>query len=115
MARFLEVLERREQQRVRREFPCALLVEGCRYRGLVRDLSAQGLYVQTPGELPEGADAIVTLHTPEGKRFILETSVPYRRQLSHSLAALSVGGVGMHIQEPCAAYLRWVESVTGEE
>jgi hypothetical protein len=115
MAEFLEALERREQQRTRQEFPCVLLAEGCRYRGLVQDVSARGLFVQTPGDLPPGVNAIVTFRTPEGRRFTLETSVPYRRQLSHSLACLGFGGVGLHIQQPSSAYLRWVEGVRGEE
>ena len=115
MAEFVEALERREQGRIRQEFPCVLLVDGCRYRGLVQDVSAQGLYVQTPGELPTGVDAIVTFRTPEGRRFTLETSVPHRRQLSHSTASLGTGGVGLHIQHPSRSYLRWVEGVRGEE
>ena len=115
MAQFVESLERRDQPRMRRELPCTLLVKEGRYRGLVRDLSAWGLFVQTPGDLPPGSDAIVSFRTPEGQRFVLETSVPYRRQVSHSLATVSAGGVGLHIQDPPAVYLRWVEGVAASE
>jgi hypothetical protein len=115
MAQFVESLERRDQPRIRRELPCTLQVEERRLRGLVRDVSAWGLFVQTPGDLPPGSDAIVAFRTPEGQRFVLETSVPYRRQVSHSLAALSAGGVGLRIQDPPAVYLRWVEGVSADE
>ena len=69
MTQLVESLERRVQPRMRQELPCVLLVEGCRHRGMVRDISAWGLFVQTPGELPRAADAIVAFRTPEGKRF----------------------------------------------
>ena len=107
----MESLERRNQPRLRRELPCTLLVEGRRHRGLVRDISALGLFVETPDPVPPGADVIVELRIPEGRRFVLETSVPYRRPVSQSLASHTTGGVGLHIQDPSRAYLRWVEAV----
>jgi hypothetical protein len=115
MGRLMESLERRNQPRVRRELPCTLLVEGRRQRGLVRDISAWGLYVQTPAPVPSGADVIVELRIPEGRRFVLEASVPYRRPVSHSLASHSTEGVGLHIQDPSRAYRRWVEGVGAGE
>ncbi len=95
MRQMLESLERRDQPRVRQEFPCSLLIGGRRHRGFVQDLSVRGLFVQTPGELPPGADAIVAFRTPEGRRFVLETSVPHRRHVSLSLASLGARGVGL--------------------
>jgi hypothetical protein len=114
MARLAEALERRDQPRVRWELPCALLVEGRRHRGLVQDLSAWGLFVRTPGDLPPGADAIVTFWTTEGRRFVLEASVPHRRCVSLSLDSHSPRGVGLHIQDPPTAYRRWIEGLSRE-
>lgn len=114
MGRFTEAFERRDQPRLRRELSCSLLIEGRRHRGLVRDISGWGLFVQTPGELPPGSDAIVAFRTPEGRRFVLEATVPHRRALSHSTAALSDGGVGLHLQDPPMTYRRWVEDVATE-
>jgi hypothetical protein len=71
--------------------------------------------VETPGAAPAGADVIVTLRTPEGRRFVLETSVPYRSQPSQSLAFLSSEGIGLRIQDPSKAYRRWVEDVSASE
>jgi hypothetical protein len=112
MTQLAESLERRVQPRLRQEHPCLLLVGERRHLGIVRDISAWGLFVQTPGELPPAADTIVALRTPEGKRLILKTSVPHCRQVSHSLASHTSGGVGLRIQNPPAAYLRWVESLS---
>ena len=114
MAQFVDLLERRDQPRMRRELPCTLLVEERRHRGLVRDVSTGGLFVQTSGDLPPGSEAIVSFCTPEGQRFVLETSVPYRRAVSHSLAAHSAGGVGLRIQAPPTGYCRWVEDLAAD-
>jgi hypothetical protein len=115
MGRLMESMERRDQPRVRRELPCTLLVEGRRHRGLVRDISAWGLFVQTPDPVPPGADVIVELRIPEGRNFVLEAKAPYRRPVSQSLASHSSEGVGLHIQDPSRAYRRWVESVGAGE
>jgi len=115
MGRLMESMERRDQPRVPRELPCTLLVEGRRHRGLVRDISAWGLFVQTPDPVPPGSDVIVELRIPEGRRFVLEAKAPYRRPVSHSLASHSSEGVGLHIQDPSRAYRRWVESVGAGE
>jgi hypothetical protein len=115
MTRLLELLGRRDKRRVRQEFPCTLLVHGSRHRGLVQDVSAGGLFVETPIELPLGADAIVSFRTPEGRRFVLEASVPRRRQTALSVRSNSSGGVGLRIQDPTEAYLRWVEGLIAED
>jgi hypothetical protein len=115
MGQWVEALERRERPRLRRELPCILFVEGRRHRGIVRDVSARGLFVETPGEAPPGTDVIVSLRTPEGRRFILETSVPYRRPVSQSLASLCSQGVGLRIHDPSMAYRRWVKRVSAEQ
>jgi hypothetical protein len=115
MARFTEALERRDQPRLRSELACNLLVDGVRHRGLVRDISGWGLFVQTPGELLPGSETIVAFRTPEGHRFVLEATVPHRRGLSNSTVTHCHGGVGLHIQDPPASYRRWVEELCAEE
>jgi hypothetical protein len=110
MRRLVESLERRDHARTRRELPCQLLVNGLRHRGIVRDFSAQGLFVETPGELYPGACAVVSFRTPEGRRFVLEATVPHQRPVSHSLTFHTSNGFGLCIQDPPGTYLRWVET-----
>lgn len=109
MRRLMEALERRDQARRRRRLPCSLLVDGRRHGGVVRDLSPGGLFVQTAAELPAGTGAIVWFRTPEGERFVLEATVPHRRRVPRSLTWATSGGVGLCIQDPPKAYLRWAE------
>jgi hypothetical protein len=109
MGRLLESLERRDQPRVRRQLPCTLLVGGRPHRGVVRDISARGLFVRTAAEVPSGAKVIVSLPTPEGRHFILATSAPHRSQVSHTLAGLSSDGIGLRVEDPSADFRSWVE------
>ena len=108
MRRMVEALERRDHPRVRRRLPCSLLIDGCGHRGAVADLSPHGFFVETSAELPRGAGAIIAFSTPEGRRFVLEASVPHHRPVSRSLATLVPHGVGLRVVDPPADYLRWV-------
>jgi hypothetical protein len=112
MRRLPEALERRDQRRLWRQLPCKLLVDGRCRRGIVRDLSARGLFVKTREELPPGADVIVAFRVPEGPRFVLEAAAPRRDRVSLSLSRLTADGVGLRIEDPPTAYLRWVEGAS---
>jgi PilZ domain-containing protein len=107
--RFIPELDRREARRIKEHIPCSLMVNGDRHPGVVRNLSAQGLFVETHASLPLGSAAVVAFRTTRGEYFVLEASVPNRRQISHSLKLLVGGGVGLRLVEPPAAYWRWLE------
>ena len=77
------------------------------------NLSAHGFFVETSADLPRGTGAIVAFSTPEGRRFVLEASVPHHRPVSRSLATLVPHGVGLRIVDPPADYLRWVDRHDG--
>jgi len=104
-----EAIERRDFVRMRWALPCALLVEGRKYEGTVRDLSSGGLFVETHAELPEGAGAVVAFNVPDGTRFVLEASIPRQRAvLPRSLDGATPGGLGMRVIDPPRAFLTWV-------
>ncbi len=107
--RFIPELDRREERRIKQRIPCAVIVNGGRHSGVVKDLSAQGLFVQIHAALALGTAAVVAFHTDAGERFVLEASVPNRRHIPHSLKFLTPGGVGLRLVAPPAAYLRFVE------
>ncbi len=110
-----ESLERRDRLRVRRRLDCALLFGGRRHEGVVRDVSAEGLYVQTGGELRCGADVVVSLKVPEGELFVLEASVRQTRPVARSLAAVCADGAVLRLVDPPAAWLRFVEAESRRE
>ena len=110
MKRFVEALERRDHPRVEWHLPCKLLVGGRVHQGSLSDICVRGFFVSTGAALRPGAVGVVAFDTREGERFVLEVSVPHKRPVSHSLADLLPGGVGLHVEEPPPAYLRWVET-----
>ncbi|HYB12051.1 MAG TPA: PilZ domain-containing protein [Myxococcota bacterium] len=107
--RFIPELDRREGRRLKEHIPCAVLVNGSRYPGVVRNLSAEGLFIETQAALPLGAAAVVAFRTSAGVQFVLEACVPNRQNVPHSLRRLATDGVGLRLLEPPPAYRRWVE------
>ena len=109
MALLVEELERRDFPRVRRRFPCSLLIGGRCHSATVRDLSANGFFVETDAGLRIGSGVIVTVSGPDGERFMLETYVPRDPALSHQRPYRVQSGVGLQVEDPPECYLRWVE------
>ena len=61
MGQLVEELERRDFQRVKRRLPCSLLIGGRCHSATVRDLSANGFFVETDADLRLGIGVIVTI------------------------------------------------------
>ena len=102
-------LERRVGSRLRRRLPCKLLFDGICHRGVLRDFSTRGFFVESDAALPLGAGVVVAFDAAEGKRFVMEASVPHRRSNSRSLVGLAANGVGLRLDSPPTAYRDWVE------
>ena len=109
MAMLVEELERRDFPRVRRRLPCSLLIGGQCHSATVRDLSANGFFVETDADLRMGSGVIVTVSGPDGERFMLETYVPRHPAFSHQRPYRVQSGVGLQVEDPPECYLRWVE------
>lgn len=106
---FVDDLERRNHRRVKRQLRCELLVDGRTRQGVVRDVSAGGLFVHTRRPLAKPEGLIVAIHTAEGPRFVLQASEQRCTRPPHSLAEHTLPGTGLRLQDPPAHYLRWVE------
>ena len=107
---FVDELERRGGFRRREKLPCKLLIDGRSRAGMLRDLAAGGLFVETRDDVPPGADVIVAFQASEGQRFVLEALAPRQGQVSHSLAGLASRGCALRIQDPPRSYLHWLEA-----
>ena len=110
MRQLASALERRGHPRVEQHLPCKLLVNGRVHHSELWDVSVSGFFVTTSADLQPDAGAVVVFDTPEGEHFVLEVSVPHKRPVAHSLADLLPGGVGLRIEQPPPAYLRWAET-----
>jgi len=97
-------MERRNEQRIRRRLSCELFADGHRYQGIVVDLSASGLFLQTDAALGPGTRVDVLL---KGSRFpeVIVRAVVARRRLTPTLLASVIHrGVGLRIVEAPEAY-----------
>ena len=110
MRQLVRALERRGHPRVEWRLPCKLLVDGRVHHSSLWDVSVCGFFVTTGARLRPGTPAVVAFDTPDGEHFVLEVSVPHERPVAHSLSDLLPGGVGLHVEQPPPAYLRWVEA-----
>jgi hypothetical protein len=115
MGWFVEELERRAHPRVRRQLPCRVQVAGRWQTGILRDLSAGGVRVETAGGLPPGATVVVALDSPRGERIVLEGSARRSRQAPHSLAQLVTGETALRLDDPPTGYVRWLEDASRSE
>ena len=108
MKQLAQAFERRAHVRVQDWLPCKLLIDGRCYRGIVRDFSTRGFFVESGAPLPLGAEVVVAFSAGGGKRFVLEATVPHRCSASRSLLNLVQDGVGLRIDNPPPAYCDWV-------
>lgn len=107
--RLSDALERRDHPRIRQQLACKLLVDGRSQSGVVRDVSASGLFVWTRRPPARRQDLVVSVRAAEGSRFVLEARAPRLSQVANSLAAVDLPGVGLRIEDPPPAWLSWVE------
>ena len=114
MRRLDEAFERREELRVSQRLGCALLVGGRRYEGVVSDLSAGSVVVQTAAELPCGTDVVVSLGVPQGGIVVIEASVRERRAVARSLSAATHCATLLRVEDPPPAWLRFVDGEIGK-
>jgi hypothetical protein len=109
MNQLVEELERRDYPRIRQRMPCSLLIGGRCHAATVRDLSANGFFVETDADLRMGIGVIVTVSGPDGERFLLETYVPRAPAVKRRPPHMIQSGVGLQVEEPPDAYLRWID------
>jgi len=105
----VDELERRNFPRVRRRLSCSLLIGGRCHAATVRNLSANGFFVETDADVRVGSGVIVMVSAPDGARFLLETYVPRGPSFSRERPYRVQSGVGLQVEDPPECYLRWVE------
>lgn len=88
--------ERRASARRRRRLACEIHAAGRRHAGLVVDLSAGGLFVQTQACLVPGAAVRLRVRGERGE-IPLEAAVVRLRSVPLRLASVARGGLGLRL------------------
>jgi PilZ domain len=95
---------RRPAERIKRRITCELLLDGRRYRGIVLDVSATGIFVQTEATPGPGSSIRVRFHAAGGEEFEVAAAVARRRVAPPQLATVVRGGLGLRLLQPPPAY-----------
>lgn len=108
--------ERRKNDRTKKRLSCSLSVEGRQHPGVVLDISATGLFVQTGASPKPGARAEVECFvTGQAEPLALIASVARRQVVPAHLRGVAKGGLGLHIEQAPEEYYRYVSEVMGFE
>ncbi len=95
---------------------CEINVNGARYSGIVLDISATGLFVQTNVKPSPGSVATLRLSLPGEKEPVaMKARVARKKMVPPQLLAVAGGGVGFAITEPAEVYLDFVAQVSPED
>lgn len=92
-------MENRRSLRTRKRFACALHLEEGRSSGLILDVSATGLFIQTGAKLDPGDRAGVEFEPSGGADALrLEVRVVRRRAVPARLKSVAKAGIGVEIE-----------------
>jgi hypothetical protein len=94
-------VEKRRKPRQPRRLACEIWIDGKRNPGFVRDVSEDGLYVQTRVRAVMGAE-VDLVFAADGKRPELRVRARVARlhRLSAHLATSGAGGLGLEVVKP---------------
>jgi hypothetical protein len=107
---------RRKNERTKKRLSCTLQVEGLRHSGVVLDVSATGLFVQTGASPKPGARVQVECFvTGQVEPLALAATVARRQVVPAHLRGVVKGGMGLHIQHAPEEYYRYVCEIMGFE
>ncbi|MEN8159540.1 MAG: PilZ domain-containing protein [Myxococcota bacterium] len=92
-------MNRRGSERVKRRIPCDFQYESHTYAGIVVDLSAEGLFLQTEAAIEPGVELAMRLRPERVPELALRGRVVRRRFTPAVLASMIRRGVGIRILE----------------
>jgi hypothetical protein len=102
-------MSRRGASRTKKRLTCALVIGGSRLSGIVLDLSASGLFVQTSANPPPGAEIGLELEIPgEPERTLLVVRVVRKKVVPPRLRSVVHGGLGLRIERAPEAFFGFV-------
>ena len=105
--------DKRRMPRSKKRLSCTLDINGQRYNGLVLDVSATGLFVQTSASPRPGSDISIDVSLPDGESLILRARVARRRNVPAHLKSIALGGLGVRLAGAPEQYFQLVEELQG--
>ena len=101
--------------RTKKRMSCEINVDGARYSGIVLDVSASGLFVQTNVKPNPGTVVTLSLSLPGAQDLaVMKARVVRKKMVPRELLAVAGGGVGFAITEPAESYLDYVAEISPE-
>jgi hypothetical protein len=97
-------MDRRDSHRIRRRIPCDFDYEGHAYNGIVVDLSADGLFLQTDTAIEPGSDLELRMRSERFADFSVRGRVVRRRFTPAVLSSMIRRGVGLRLTSAPPAY-----------
>ena len=102
-------MENRRSERTRKRVACSLLAGEARTAGLILDLSANGLFVQTGATLDPGEPVAVEFELPGSSETItLQCRVVRRNSVPARLKSVLKAGLGIEIERAPESFYAWV-------
>lgn len=99
--------------RTKKRIACDLTIDGDRYKGIVLDVSAFGIFVQTNARPNPGAFVELSLTLQGGKSPVaMEATVARRNVVPPQLLAVAKGGIGLAIEDPPKEFLDFLSEVS---
>jgi len=111
MAKWTTDRDKRRFQRERQRITCELDIGGRRHVGIVTDLSASGLFVQTSANVPLGGDLRVHIPDAGGVPVELVTTVCRRTKPHRGVASFERGGLGLRVDSAPEPYYQFLVSL----
>lgn len=106
--------ERRQLARVRKRLGCEIRARNHRHFGMVLNLSAEGLFIETSANIAPGTPVGLSLAVEHERiRFELQGRVARLVRTPASPARVARSGLGVKLEEPPASYRAFVAKLLG--
>ncbi len=105
-------MNRRRTKRIKKRLACSLLIEGRHHSGVVLDVSATGLFVQTNAKPEPGTAISLEMSVPGSSRpLFFQAMVARKKIVPPQLLTVAQGGLGLLIQNAPEDWYAFIASV----
>ena len=105
--------DNRRMPRTKKRLSCRVTVNQQRYSGIVLDVSATGMFVQTSVTPTPGTQVTLDVQLPNGDKLQLCAVVARRRNVPAHLKSIAQGGVGLCLEAAPEEYFRLIKELQG--